>query len=272
MCPKINSLIDNIEELDAAFAVVTETWLADGKTLEEDKQDLLLGAGLSLLCKNRKPDHRGVAYGGVGLFFKEDLCNFTQLNLDNPGNFEVLPTVGTISGLTRKVAVLACYIPPTYAVARANECLDYIEELVIELKRRLKDPIIVVTGDFNQWPIDAALEEFRDIKERAAGPTRGTRTIDRTFTNLETVKEAGVLNPLQTDDDGHVRQSDHRVFYLTASIRRKERYRWLSYSYRYNNEDSSRKFGEWLAQKDWAELVQLPGSDAKAERYQEELN
>ena len=91
VCPKINSLIDNIEELDAAFAVLTETWLADGKTLEEDKQDLLLGAGLSLLCKNRKPDHRGVAYGGVGLFFKEDLCNFTQLNLDNPGNFEVLP-------------------------------------------------------------------------------------------------------------------------------------------------------------------------------------
>ena len=73
LCPKINSLIDNIEELDASFAVVTETWLADGRTLEEDKQDLLLGAGLSLICKNRWPNHRGVAYGGVGLLSKEDL-------------------------------------------------------------------------------------------------------------------------------------------------------------------------------------------------------
>ena len=48
ICPKINSLLDTIEELDAAVAVVTETWLADGATLEEDRQDLLLGAGISL--------------------------------------------------------------------------------------------------------------------------------------------------------------------------------------------------------------------------------
>ena len=70
LCPKINSLIDTIEELDAAFALVTETWLADGTSLEDDKQDLLLGAGFSLLCRNRAPDHRGVAYRGVGLLLR----------------------------------------------------------------------------------------------------------------------------------------------------------------------------------------------------------
>ena len=222
VCPKINSLIDNIEELDTALTVATETWLADGRTLEEDKQDLLLGAGLSLICRNRKPDHRGVAYGGVGLFFKEDLCSFKQLKLNNLGDFEVLPAVGSVQSLTRKVAVLACYVPPTYTVSRAGDCLNYIEELVIELKRRLKDPIIIVTRDFNQWGIDNALVEFWDIKETAAGPTRGNRTIDRTFTNLETITESGTLNPLQTDDEENARHSNHRVFFLTASIRRRE--------------------------------------------------
>ena len=113
LCPKINSLIDTIEELDASFAVVTETWLADGVTLEEDKQDLLLGAGLSMICKNRRPDSRGRSYGGVALLFKEGECCFKQIDLDNPDSFEVLIAVGTVQGLTRKVAVVACYVPPT---------------------------------------------------------------------------------------------------------------------------------------------------------------
>ena len=273
LCPKINSLIDTIDELDAFFAVVTETWISDGATQGEDKQDLLLGAGLSLICRNRPPDQRGVSYGGVGLFFKEDQCNFKELRLDNPGNFEILPAIGTVPGLSRKVALLACYVPPNYTVARGTACLNYIEELVIELKRRLKEPIVIITGDFNQWDIAQALQEFRDIKETCAGTTRGTRAIDRMFSNLDNVVESGTLDPLQTDGSpGNLRESDTRIFYLTASIRRKDRYKWLSYSYRYNNEESSKLFDEWLARKDWAALLQTPTSDFKAELYQKEIN
>ena len=58
---------DTIDELDTSLAIVTETWLADGLTLEEDKQGLLLGAGLSMICKNHAPDVRGLAYGGVAI-------------------------------------------------------------------------------------------------------------------------------------------------------------------------------------------------------------
>ena len=272
LCPKINSLIDTIEELDAAFALVTETWLADGTTLEDDKQDLLLGAGLTLLCKNRKPDHRGVAYGGVGLLFKDELCSFKQIELDNPGDFEILTAIGSIQGLSRKVALIGCYIPPNYTTVRATACLNHIEELVIEMKRRLKDPLIIVTGDFNQWKIDQALQEFRDLTETTAGPTRGNRVIDRTFSNFDNITEAGILDPLQTEDIEQPRESDHKIFYMTASIRRKEKYRWLSYTYRYNNEESSKKFGDWIVSKDWAELLQTPTSNAKAELYQKEIN
>ena len=120
--------------------------------------------------------------------------------------------------------------------------------------------------------MEDALQEFREISETAAGPTRGNRTIDRTFTNFESIKRAGTLNPLQTDDTVQAKESDHRICYLTQSVRRKERYRWLSYTYRYSNEDSDRLFGEWLAGKDWAELVQTPTSDAKAEMYQRDIN
>ena len=134
-----------------------ETWLSDGTSLEEDKQDLLLGAGISLLCRNSKPDHRGVSYEGVAIIYK-DLCSIRQLNLDNADDFEILAAVSSIWGYSKKLATLACDIPPNYSVARGNSCLKYIEELVIELKRRLKDPYIIETGDINQWDLDKALQ------------------------------------------------------------------------------------------------------------------
>jgi hypothetical protein len=38
--PKINSLIDNITELEADFCVVTETWFKDGANLDRNMVDL----------------------------------------------------------------------------------------------------------------------------------------------------------------------------------------------------------------------------------------
>ena len=274
LCPKINSLIDTFEELDATGAVITETWLSDGPSLEEDKQDLLLGAGLSMLCRNREPDSKGKSYGGVALFYRDDICSFKTVDFPNPGGFEILTTVGTLQGHSRKLVVLACYIPPNYAVAKGNACLKYIEEIVIEMKRRLKDPYIIVSGDFNQWDIGSAVQEFPDVSESAAGPTRRDRRIDRTFTNIgQEIGKVGTLLPLQTDgQDGHLRESDHRTCYVTARMRRKDKYTWLNYSYRYNNEESAKKFGEWIIMKDWSQLLQTPTVDGKADLYQNEIN
>lgn len=112
LCPKINSLIDTIEEMDASMAVVMETWLADGLTLEEDKQDLLLGAGLSMLCRNRQRDTRGQSYGGVTILYKDAEYKFKEVSFNNPEGFEVLAAIGNLQGHTRRIAVLACYMLP----------------------------------------------------------------------------------------------------------------------------------------------------------------
>ena len=271
ICPKINSLIDTMEELDAAAAVITESWLADGESLEEDKQDLLLGAGLSLLTKNRRRDPRGVAYGGVALFYREEVCNFKQIEVAGAGDFEVLIAAGSMRGHASKVVVIAAYIPPNYTARRAHDCIDYINGSVVEIKRRYKDPIIVLSGDFNQWPVQNAVEDFTDFVEVTAGPTRGTRTIDRTMTNLTCVTKTGLLNPLQTDGQGPLKESDHLIFYMTASIRKKERYKWLNYSYRYKSPEACQEFGNWLQSKDWSDVLSAVGSDCKTRIYQAEV-
>ena len=45
---------------------------------------------------------------------------------------------------------VACYLPPNYPVPKGREALDHIENVVRELKRRYRDPFIIVGGDFNQ--------------------------------------------------------------------------------------------------------------------------
>ena len=86
---------------------------------------------------------------------------------------------GSIPGHRRKLVVLACYLPPNLTKKTGTGALDFIEDLVIEMKRRYKDPNLIVTGDFNQWDVSLPLSEFRDFSEAPVGSTRNLRCIDR---------------------------------------------------------------------------------------------
>ena len=88
-----------------------------------------------------------------------------ELELPNPDNFEVLVALGSIPGYTRKLVLVACYLPPGYTVPRGNAALAYIEDVVLEVKRRYRDPFIVVGGNFNQWKVEGSLTEYPDIRE-----------------------------------------------------------------------------------------------------------
>ena len=83
-----------------------------------------------------------------------------------------------------KIVIIAVYIPPNYLVARGRACLKYVEQCVLDIKNRYRDPYFVVAGNFNQWDIAEALQEFADLTEIHVGPTRGDRAIDRLFCNM----------------------------------------------------------------------------------------
>ena len=68
LCPKIVSLTDMIDEMNTDLAIVTETWLKDGRELEDLVEKLDLGYGLGMLTRNhRTPASNGVTYGGVAV-------------------------------------------------------------------------------------------------------------------------------------------------------------------------------------------------------------
>ena len=269
LCPKIESLIDCFSEVEGTIRVVTETWLSGEQ--DDLKEGLSCEHGLGFLNKNRNEQAaNGVTYGGVGILWRENGCSLKEINMNNPSNWEVLVAAGGLKGHTRKLAVLACYLPPGYSVREADSALEYITNAVTMLKQKYTDPYIVVAGDYNQWDISGALLDFPDMREVDVGNTRGDRSIDRIFTNVSrSVESAGTLEPLETDDGS--RQSDHRVAYCRAGLARLRTFVWQTYSYRQFNEDSVKKFKEWVVFHEWKSVHKAEGSDAKTKAYQDTI-
>ena len=76
--------------------------------------------------------------------------------------------------------------------------------------------MIVVAGDWNQWPIEHVCQEHTDLTEVDHGPTRKDGKIDKFLVNFgRQIRESDTLPLL---DDGFGRASNHWICYFKASI------------------------------------------------------
>ena len=113
----------------------------------------------------------------------------------------------------------------TTTVPRSRAALSYIEDVVIEVKCRYKDPFIVVAGNFNHWPIDRALADITDIREANFGPTRKDRCIDEIFSHFSrAINASGTVPPLEVEPGISGTKSDHRIAYIEAGLPRIKNY------------------------------------------------
>ena len=231
-------------ETEASIAIVTETWLQDAN-VEETVLDVAGEHGLAAHVKNRPSvADNGRQYGGVAIFSRAASTNFKQLDIPNPENFEVLCVTGRVSKLREKVAVIAVYIPPGYTKLKADCCVEYVSDVVAEVKRKLDSPIVIIGGDWNQWAVAPILNDHLDFAEVEHGPTRGDRKIDKFLVNFpRSVAESDVLPPL---DDGAGRESDHNIAYFRAKFE-SNMDRKVSYRYRHFTEGGATSFQTWIS-------------------------
>ena len=264
--PKISSFLTAFMNLSLVLAIVSETWLANGSALERESERLLFGHGLRLSCLNRDPLPSGVAYGGVAIITRDAMTRVDQYKFDNPLKFEVLPLSVNIKSVRRRLFAVAVYVPPNYPVARGRECLQHVSDLVLDIKRKHRDPLILVAGDFNQWDIADALSEFADMQEVETAATRGERRIDRTFVNWhDEVEDSGCLPPLETEAINGVKTpSDHKIQYTFSRMPSIEPVRFESFVHRPFTDRGASNFRADLATVDWAPVVNLEGSNPKA--------
>ena len=191
-----------------------------------------------------------------------------RLDIYHPEH-ELIVAAGSFSGHKRKLVVIGVYLPPNVSVSRADECMFFLSDAILEVKRRFDNPWIFVAGDFNQWPVEDYLQDLCDIREVAVGNTRGDKSIDRIFCNLSrSVSVSGCLAPLETEDG---RKSDHGVAYCKFKLSKKKSFKWETYSYRRYTPEAEELFKSWIVFHDWSEVLNAEGSHAKTEAYQATL-
>ena len=257
--------------MSLTFAIITETWLAHGSKLELDSENLLLGHGLAIKYLNRPPSVNGVAHGGVAIVSRASVSKMIDYPFPNPKGFEVLGMYMTIANIKRKFYVVAAYIPPNYTVPKGKACLQHINNMVLDIKRGAQDPYILVAGDFNQWPIEVALEDYEELVEVPSPPTRGDRKIDRTFTNWhDDVTDSGCLPPLESEGDGNtVTVSDHKIQYTCSRLPVRDPVKWETFTHRPFSTKGGEAFVQELSSMDWDPVYREHTSNGMAAKYQQ---
>ena len=256
LAPKITSLIDCMSELRCDFAMITETWFRGGKKLDAELSDINEATGIKIVCKNRPTKNRkGATGGGVAIAFNSERCNLKRRAVKS--KHEIVCVVGKVGKIERQFAVYSIYVPPS---TRAGDFAQLCEELAAsigEIQCSLKDPVIIVGGDFNNRDLSAAFESVDNMRVIRSGPTRGASTLDLIFTNSTEalMSDCAEIYPPLESKDGQV--SDHRTVWTGMRFEKKKDFVWVKVSVRLRSERREEAFRQGLSQLDWSCLDHL---------------
>ena len=213
---KLGSLADNFIMNKCAFILTNETWFKKGdKQLKSMLTRLEDEHSISCIRKDRKLKN-GLAHGGVAVFYDTDRCSFKKLNLNalrgDARDFEILPVRGNLKGVQRELVIFSCYLPPKINKTGMDRLLESLTDAISEAKAKVDNPWVVVAGDWNRYKTDLISTMFPDLTVYPTDPTRGTATLDYSFTNFnDLTTRAEVSFPVQSNHS----KSDHGIVNYT---------------------------------------------------------
>ena len=260
LAPKIGSLIDAFEEL--GLLVITESWLKVGKDLRDAIADLDGGASIGMVMRNRLSRRKRTAGGGVAVAFNKNRITLKPLP-SRVENCEILMTSGKLCGLSRKLVVIAAYIPPRTRAAGRDKFVDVLSRCIGQAKQDLNDPLILVAGDFNRFDVVPAVADYPDVQFLITPPTRGVATIDLAASNFnDSVTSINVRPPLETEC--RTKQSDHNVIQVTVEIGNSDRFTKETYWKRNKTKKGMKKAAVLIKTFDWTHLFASNDAEEKA--------
>ena len=251
--PKVDSLSTAFSSLGLSVACITETWYRGGKELKEHINDFEGETGIRILHRSRdgRARHSG---GGVAVAFDTASCNLKTRCLKHmPRKFKVMCVTGVAGKISRKVVIFVVYVQPTLKAAELEEMREALAVEVDAVTKAFKDPLVLVTGDFNHREFGAALNEVGDFDVLGTGPTRGESTIDLVYTNAVNAHvDTRVLPPLESIRGT---TSDHRCVYTEVKFPPERNYVWTTQLRRTRDERREKAFAEDMLNRDWGPLT-----------------
>lgn len=90
---------------------------------------------LVLIPRNReRAASNGRIYGGVAFCYRPKDSSFKNFPLSNPAGHEVMAFIGRVYGNKGRIAVVTCYAPPNLLSPQAQSLVDYVSDVVGDLK------------------------------------------------------------------------------------------------------------------------------------------
>ena len=145
---KVDALVTLFEENDLSLAIITETWLSQKKCSKRSLDDLVDGANISFIRKDR-----GTRGGGVAICYNGTKIKMSSFPVPNNGVGEMVCGIGSTSLTKRKVAVVAVYLPPSIKVSELESIMENLNDLLSRIQTKYEGAIIFVGGDFNKKDI-----------------------------------------------------------------------------------------------------------------------
>ena len=123
-------------------------------------------------------------------------------------DLEILAVSGKLKGSAREMAILACYLLPSFKKAEDSRFIEVLSNCIAELKTKMSGGWVTVGGDFNDRDLTNITSLFPDIEKVFSEPTRKKATLDVFYVNYsDYITLIEVNHPLQSDRIGS--DSDH---------------------------------------------------------------
>ena len=260
--PKIGNLTTDILEREIDLSFCTEIWENENKKEHKFEIEKMLEiSGLKYISTSRKPNSKGVAYGGAAIVVNLRKFTIEKLPVHIPQNLEVvwgLLKPKNPSAQYKKIVVCSFYSPPNKQ--RNSKMADHVVTTLQMLVTNYPGCGIILGADKNHMNIRPVLNCGLRLKQCNDKPSRQGAILDIIIMNLYSYYNSPVIYPpIQPDDPTKGKPSDHWVPVCTPHT---DRYNpplrtFKTIKYRPLPESSIHKFGEWIVTEDWDSMEDL---------------
>lgn len=174
---KINSVVENMKELQLHFLIVSETWLRKGRQLEAFKGELQANH-MGIIHRNRLS-----CGGGIAIIFDSNKMSLKESFRFRAGT-EAVCKVGRCAVSNRRKVIVGFYIPPKTDSTGLLGFKVQLKEKLEQIKADIGEFDLYVGGNANRKDIRDSFESFPSVQMLQTRPTRGDATLDVCFSNI----------------------------------------------------------------------------------------
>ena len=273
--PKLNSLIEKIENEEIDVSLVVEVWEKMGKKnrhFQSKVEEIMEMKGLKYIsCGARPSGKRG---GGAAILVNTEKFSLEKLDINIPHNLEVQwglvrPKKITPSTKYREMIFCCFYSPPSSRKHR--KLLDHLVSATHAMMARYPQAAVYLGADKNSLPLAPLLLALPRFRQVVAHSTHGGKILDvliMSCPDLYSVPE--VTPPVLPDNPLQAKPSDHRVPVARplACTTDPVSNVYTERTYRPLPDSLVREFLKWIHEESWDSLPETASPTEVVEEYE----